>query len=144
MAKIELMMVRNKPAILICSETRVTDKLLKNEFHIEQYKVIECFSQTRSTGGVMIYIKNDFKYKVITNKAIASMLWFLAVDVWNSDINGIYVVFYRSPSRDINVELALNSLDDLLNETINLNKLNVISGDLNIDLNKRNRYTKMS
>lgn len=49
LAKIETMMVRNKPAILMCSVARVTDKLLKNEYNIEHYKVIECFSQTRST-----------------------------------------------------------------------------------------------
>lgn len=128
----------------MCSESRVTDKLHKNEYSIEHYKVIECFSQTRSTGGVIIYIKNDIKYKVIANEIVDKMIWFLSIEIWNSEIDGIYTVFYRSPNKDVNIENALNALDELLNKSINLNKMNVITGDLNVDLNKRNKYVKMA
>lgn len=138
------MMTKFKPAILLCSETRVTANMSKGEYSIDNYKVIECFSETRATGGVLIYIKNDIKYRIIINEVIEKMLWFLAIEIWNTEINGIYAVFYRSPNKDVNVELALNALDDLVNKTLNLNKLNIVVGDLNVDLNKRNKNAKMA
>lgn len=73
-----------------------------------------------------------------------NMIWFLAIEVWNSDMNGIYAGFYGSPNKSIVIENALNSFDQFLEMSINLNKLNVITGDLNIDLSSANEYSKMA
>lgn len=73
------------------------------------------------------------------------MLWFLSIEIWNSKIDGIYTVFYRSPKKDVNLENSLNALDESFDKVINLNKLNLITGDLNINLNKlNNKYAKIS
>lgn len=145
LSKIETIMVSYEPVILLCLESRITEQFAKNEYAIESYNTIECFSETRSTGGALIYLKKDIKYKIILNKFFDKMLWFLAIEIWNSKIDGIYAVFYRSPNKDVNVESALNALDESFDNTINLNKLNVISGDLNIDLNKKtNKYAKIA
>lgn len=85
---------------------------------------------TNTIYGVLIYIKNYIKYKIVTNEIIDKMVWFLSIEIWNSEID--------------NIESALNALDELLNTTINLNKLNVITGNLNVDLNKCNKFTKMA
>lgn len=86
-----------KPAILLCSESRITEQFARNEYTIEHYNAIECFSQSRSTGVVIIYLKKEIKYKVILYKVFDKMLWYLAIEIWNSKIDGIYAVFYRSP-----------------------------------------------
>lgn len=54
------------------------------------------------------------------NMNIEMMIWFLSIEIWDGNINGIYSVFYRS-----------------------LNKFNVITGDLNIDLNRDNKYARL-
>lgn len=112
--------------ILICSEARITQHLTKKDYDIDNYNVIECFSDKRTTGGVMIYIKKICKYKIILNKSINNMIWFLAIEVWNSEMNGIYAGFYRSPNKSIVIDNALNLLDQFLEMPVNLNKLNVI------------------
>lgn len=66
----------------------------------------------------------------------------LSIEIWDYNVNGIYSVFYRSPNVNVNLE-AINKFDELLENTINLNKFNCIAGDLNIDLNKTNRHTKL-
>ena len=77
----------------MCSEARITDNINYNEYKIDNYKCIECFSENRHTGGVLMYIKSDIKHKLILNSAIDKMLWLLSIEIWDSEIDGIYTVF---------------------------------------------------
>lgn len=75
-------------------------------------------------------MKNDLKYKIVTNKSIDKILWFLAIEIIESNCKGIYSVFYRSPSATVNIENSLDELDTIFENVVNLN---IITGDLNID-----------
>lgn len=141
--KIELLACKYKPYLILCSEARITEEIIISEYQIENYTAIECFSSSRHTGGVQIYIKKELKHKMIINKNIDTMLWFLSFEIWDSKINGIYNVFYRSPNARVNVEESIMKLDEILEQTINLNKLNVITEDLNIDLRRDNQFTRL-
>lgn len=95
--KIELLATKLKPNIIMCSEARLTKEIAGSEYQISGYNCIECYSENRHTGGVTMYITKDIKHKIIQNTAIDKILWFLSVEIWDSGINGIYSVFYRSP-----------------------------------------------
>lgn len=99
-------------------------------------------SNSRHTGGAVIYLKNHIKYKIIQNGNIDNKIWFLAIEIWNTKINGMYTVFYRSPDRGIHTKEALNMFETVIDKVTNIRKMNVIMGDLNIDLNKINKTTK--
>lgn len=142
--EIEILVVKYKPILLLCSETRVTDEINRNEYSMQGYISIECLSENRHTGGVVMYIRKDTKYKVILNYTKNKMLWFLSVEIWDSEINGIFSVFYRSPSNLNNIEESLNELDELFGKVISLNKLNIIVGDLNIDLLKDDKFSRLA
>lgn len=47
-AQIEILVAKYRPMILICSESRVTDSLIKSDYAIKNYNQVECFSQSRS------------------------------------------------------------------------------------------------
>lgn len=84
-----------------------------------------------------MYIRKDTKHKVILNCAKDRMLWFLPVEIWDSQINGIFSVFYRSPNN-------VNYMDELFGRVISLNKLNVIVADPNIDLLKYDKFSRLT
>lgn len=137
------MTAKYKPKILMCSEARISDQIMKSEYQIEGYNCIECFSKNRHTGGVIMYIQSQIKFKIIKNVAVDKMLWFLSIEIWDCEINGIYSVLYRSPNKDINVESSIKIIDEILDEIIVQDKLNVIGGDLNINLNMKNKNSKL-
>lgn len=77
------------------------------------------------------------------NKSIDKILWFLAIEIIESNCKGIYSVFYRSPSATVNIENSLDELDTIFENVINLNKMNIKTGDLNIDLNIQSRLADL-
>lgn len=139
--KIELLMIEEKPTILACSEARLTNEIGENEYNVEGYESIICPSLSRHTGGVAMYIKQPLKYKVIQNDLYENSIWYLSIELSNKKSMGLYHVFYRSPQKSCTYS-EIKMVDQMLNKIVNNNKLNIIMGDLNIDLNKQNSYTK--
>lgn len=127
----------------MCSEARITDKISSSEYQIDGYKCIECFSHNRHTGGAIIYIELSIRHEVILNSSDCTMLWILAIETWCNEANGIYAVFYRSPSQSVDVKNSLNALDQKFQQIINHGRFILINGDLNINMRKQNKYTQM-
>lgn len=129
--------------MLMCSEARVTQQINDKEIEMKGYTTIICYSKNRHTGGVALFLRNKLKHKIVINKPIDMMLWFLAIEIWGDGIDGIYGVFYRSPNKSVNTREALESFDRCLEETINLNKMNIIVGDININMNINDRLSNL-
>lgn len=87
-----------KPNNILCTESRVTDKLINSEYDIDGYTSVVCFSQTRATGSVLAYIKNSIKYRIISNDFLEKKLWYLSIEIRDCAISGIYTVIYKSPA----------------------------------------------
>lgn len=50
----------------ICvTETHLTDDIGDEEIGLENYNLLRCDSESRHTGGVCFYIKNNWKAKII-------------------------------------------------------------------------------
>lgn len=57
----ELKYVLNKRKIDICllNETHITSDIENNELKVRGYNIMRCDSDSRHTGGVVVYIKNN-------------------------------------------------------------------------------------
>lgn len=133
--KIEMLCDNLKPKILCCSEARLTNEIADNEYNLNGYSSAISYSDSRHTGGVILYIKKPLKFKVIHNLEISKCIWCIAIELFDGDMNGIYIGLYRSPNGNENE--ALQNIDEFLEKTIDLRKTNIIMGDINIDLSKQ-------
>lgn len=68
--KIENLIILTKPEILCLTETHLTNEIDESEVNIENYGMIRCNSSNSRTEGVLILVKKNIKYKVISNKNI--------------------------------------------------------------------------
>lgn len=53
-------------------------------------------SKTRNTGGVVIYVKKELKFKIIYSNAVEDNIWCLMIEILESDFKGNYGCFYRA------------------------------------------------
>lgn len=125
--------------MILCSETCATENIVDSELGIEDYNLVRCDSNSRHTGGTLIYIHTSVKYAVIVNKNYANNTWCLSIDVKTKCIKGVYTVIYHSPSTSDAVFLDI--LDQICNQCINLSASCIVVGDFNIDMSKHNTYT---
>jgi hypothetical protein len=85
-----------KPRILLLSETCITNEISNCEINVEGYKIYRCDSDSRHTGGLVIYAKSDINLQVISN-CKKSLSWFLAFKILKGFTKGIYGLVYKSP-----------------------------------------------
>lgn len=132
--EIERMCFERKPKLCLCTEARLTSDIVYSEFKIDGYTPIVCHAQSRFTGGVIIYVKNTLKFKVIENIYKEKLMWCLAIELLDISLKGIFAVTYRSPA--FNLNSCSEFFDEFLEKIVNLNKLNIIVGDININMNE--------
>lgn len=127
----------HKPYVILCTEARITDNIDEVSYKIDGYSNLVCLSNSRQTGGIIVYIKNGVNFKLILNEKIDYLIWCLTFEIENCSLKGIYSVIYRSPSYGLN--LTYNFLESFMEKTIQLKKFNIIVGDLNINMNVKGR-----
>jgi len=64
------------PAFLALSKTRLTENI---EDNVLGYSTIRCNAETRNTGEVILYVRNDIKYEIVLVKKLESNCWCVAV-----------------------------------------------------------------
>lgn len=126
-----------KPNIIVCSEARITDDINLNEYELHGYKCEICHSHSRATGGVAIYVKKPIKYRIRNCKSIKKIFWYISIEIFESELKEIYSGFYRSPDSDQTE--SVNIFNEYIESTIDINKLNVIMGDINFDFAKNSQ-----
>lgn len=125
-------MVENyKPLMVLVTETHVTSSMDVGQFSITGYNLINCCSDSRHTGGVLIYARTTLKYRILINSQ-KNKNWFLAIDVLDGMKPGHYGVLYHSPSASDALFLKLLE-EEWLDDFIDSSKNNVLAGDFNID-----------
>lgn len=129
---IEIMSKKVKPLMILCSEARVTNEI-SEEIKVDGYNEIVCASSTRFTGGVVIYVQKQIKFRIVYMNSIDKNFWCLAIEILNENMSGIYSVFYRANNADN--KIFEESFDEFLSKTLKHNKLNVCVGDLNLNMN---------
>lgn len=123
-------MEQHKPNIILLSETHITEEINDCELEVSGYDIVRCNSDSRHTGGVIVYIKSHISYTVISNINIERN-WFLAVKITKGYEPGIFGLVYHSPNG--NVGLFLKSFEEWCDNVIDMTKTNTIIGDFNIN-----------
>jgi len=124
-------MKKINPAFLALSETRLTKDIEDSEVNVPGYSIIRCNAENRNTGGVILYIRNDFKYDIVLVEKLESNCWCVAVEVRDKLYKGVIMVIYHSPSASHGNFLRF--FEDIVEELIIKGECIVI-GDFNIDL----------
>lgn len=98
LSHIEILSRKIKPLLIFCSEARLTNEICE-EIKLDEYNEIICTSKNRFTGGVVMYVKEESKYKIIYNNSVDKFFWCIAVEMLNSNVNGIFSCFYRANNK---------------------------------------------
>lgn len=112
----------------------VTEEIDDEEISIVGYDMIRCNSEKRSTGGVLMYIRKDVKYKIIVNNC-----WVLGIKIMGKRFNGVLIGTYHSPSSsDSEFVKFIENICEMVGHETEC----VCVGDFNIDFNKVSYYSK--
>lgn len=129
--ELELLVHKKRPKLVMLAETHVTTDIDLNEYSLRNYKICCCYSNSRHTGGVIMYIHDSIKYQEINNSVVGQN-WFLAVKVAKGLKIGVYGLLYHSPNGSDNE--FLNHLEQICFENILKDtQVNLIAGDFNIN-----------
>lgn len=132
--------IKRKPKILLCTEARITKEITYSEYNIDGYTAVVCHSQSRFTGGAIVYIQNSVKFKVFENIYQEKLIRCLSIEILDNSIKRIFAVIYRSPAFCFSD--CREFFDEFLEKTIKLNKMNIIVGDINVNMNEINTSSR--
>lgn len=69
------------PVAVCISETHLTQTIYDSEVEIDGYNLIRSDSNSRHTGGVLIYVRSDVTIVSVCKKSLEKNYWFLFVKV---------------------------------------------------------------
>ncbi|XP_020296752.1 uncharacterized protein LOC109861488, partial [Pseudomyrmex gracilis] len=134
-----LIMVTRNPAIVALTETRLTQEIDDAEISVPGYNLVRCNSDSRYTGGVVIYVRNDVRYETILTRKLEPNCWTIAIKVKEKWCKSTVMVVYHSPSASDTD--FINFLIDVVEDLITKSECIVI-GDFNIDFTINSYYKK--
>lgn len=132
-------MAQWKPIIVGIVETHVTTDFNNNEIGIDGYNTICCYTHSRHTGGVILYVKEEYKYKEIVNIEYENNVWIVGAKVNVNKENYYIYMLYHSPSKSDAV--FIDKLNDLLEDIVENKGIIYIIGDFNINLAEPSYYS---
>lgn len=80
------------------TETNLVEEINDFEINIKGYTTVRCDSVKKTTGGVILYIKNNIEFNVLDVRSIDLNCWTIAIEIDNSRFTCILVVIYHSPN----------------------------------------------
>lgn len=128
------------PFVVCVSETHLTADMADDEIAMPGYNLVNCYSNSRHTGGTTIYIKSFLKFEIIRSEAVDYNYWALWIRVHMKTENVMVGAIYRSPNG--NCREFLKYMEEKLNEDCIHQQKTVIMGDMNIDLLKNGSDAK--
>lgn len=130
-AELDDMVVKRSPLVVYITESHITKDIEETEFCIKGYSAIVCYSNSRHTGGTLLYIRKGYKFKVVFNDSVDYSFWSLGVTLQIKKEDLLVGAIYRSPSGSSHD--FLEYLEEQLNNDVLGQRKVVLMGDLNID-----------
>lgn len=127
------------PAVIALSETRLTSEIEDCEVNVPGYYILRCDAEKRSTGGAILYVRDDIKYELMCIKSINANCWCVAIDIRETFYRGALMVVYHSPSASDSEFLKL--LEEVVEDLVIKGECMIV-GDFNIDFKTDSFYTK--
>lgn len=120
-----------KPTVICLSETHITNDFTETEINIDGYNTVHNYSKSSHTGGTIIYIKENLKYKETVNIDYNMNMWISGIEITIERQKYYIYSLYHSPGASD--AKFLEDLDELF-ENIKLDGIFILLGDFNIDL----------
>jgi len=121
------------------TESRLTEDIRDSEVNMPGYSMVRRDSNSRFTGGVAMYIRNDIRFETILTREIEPNRWTTVIEVKEKWYKGVIMVAYHSPSASDADFLGflVDTVEDLI-----IKRECVVVGDFNIDLMVNSFYAK--
>lgn len=129
-----------KPSIVLLSETHVTADVELKELRIDRYKVVQCVTHNKRTGGVMALVREGLSWQIRTNRCTDEYVWMLSLRMTIDRVKYLVSVLYHPPNRE-NAKFV-QYFDDFLDAASDFEGINIIVGDFNFDLLKPSHYSE--
>lgn len=127
------------PSVVCVTETHVTTDVYRHEIEIKGYTLEVCESQSRHTGGVVIYVKDGLKYQVNIKSIIECNMWLIGIRINTTNFKHIQLcALYHSPNSSH--KIMLDYLEDWLERFVTGENV-VIVGDFNINVEQLSTYS---
>lgn len=123
-----IVMKRN-PVIVALSETRVDDRIEDFEINIRGYSLVRCDAESRYTGGVVVYVRNDIRYETRMVQKIIGNCWCVVLKINVKWYKELIMVLYHSPSASDGIFIKF--IEDIVEDLIVKEECMVL-GDFNI------------
>jgi len=127
-----------KPKLIFLSETHVSADVELVELNIRGYRVESCATSNRRTGGVMVFVRDDIKYKISTVQCESNYVWLLSIEFCLNRIKYLCTVMYHPPQTE-NAKFV-DYFSNYLDSVSTFDGINIIVGDFNFDLLKPSFY----
>lgn len=137
-AQIKLTVDEFRPIIFCCTESRVTEDINLAEFSIDGYSAAISCSKNRHSGGVVVYIQCNIRYKILENKVFDHNN-IIVIDILDDACRGLWIVVYHSPNYPH--ALFINELELVIERFSHLHRNMTITGDFNINIHSNNLCT---
>ena len=121
------------------TETHITSDIEPVESEIEGYVYTQCLSESRHTGGSLIYVRKDINFETIKTKVIPGNMWIVLIKL--KIVNDIWYIgsIYHSPNSS-HAEFIVY-FEEICEELLLNGEKFFIMGDINIDFNVDTYYS---
>jgi len=82
------------------SETHVCADVEQVELSIVGYRMEQCVTTNRRTGGVLMLMRSEFKYKFKTVQCVDNFVWMLSVEIYMFRIRYLFTFLYHPPQTE--------------------------------------------
>lgn len=131
--ELEMIINMDKPDFVCLSETHLVEEDDDNIVMIDNYKIVRSDSSSRHTGGVMIFIRNNWKYEIIKKVTLSYELWYLVIKLKSGNIKLHLAVLYRANGY---LNMSAKYFDDfkeLMDVLCEFNEKVILVGDFNLN-----------
>lgn len=132
--EIETIIYNNNFEFVGLSETHLISEDSDKIIQINNYDIIRADSISHFTGGVLFYIKKNWKYEVKNKIAIGMNLWYVIIKLYKTKFKIYLVVLYKSPNRSYTLNNFIENFNTLIEFLNDVNDDVVLMGDFNINL----------
>lgn len=128
------------PSMILLSESRTTEDMQDSELSIDNYEVVRVDSNSRYTGGVLLFLKKGVKFTILKKYVLETNYWCAFIKVWLKNSVWCVGVVYHSPSSSHEdfIECVENWCEDLM---VKYKKSFLLLGDFNLNYLANNTYS---
>lgn len=120
------------------AETHVCSDITLRELHIDGYKIEQCMTNNKRTGGVMAIIRQDVKYLLVSEQYVENFVWLLSIELPEPGLKYRCTVLYHPPQKQD--AQFIEFFESYIDGVSSFEGINVIVGDFNYDLLKHSYY----